>query len=135
IKVIEPDPASSDSLTLETTYTYDPMDSVTQIVQGSQTRTYVYDDAGRKTSETTPEAGTVSYQYNNDGLMTQRTDARGVVTTYGYDSALNRLTSISYNVSCCTSTVPATSTVSYTYGTSVASNNKGAADHHDRRAG
>jgi YD repeat-containing protein len=77
-----------------------------------------------KTSETTPEAGTVSYQYNNDSLLTQRTDARGVVTTYTYDSSLNRLTQISYNTNCC-STVASTSSVSYTYGTSTTSNNNG----------
>ncbi|MGH9814748.1 MAG: RHS repeat domain-containing protein [Candidatus Acidiferrales bacterium] len=125
IEVTEPDPANNNSLTLVTSYSYDPMDNLTQITQGAQTRTYVFDGLSRKTSETTPEAGTVSYQYNNDGLMTTRTDARGVITTYGYDTALNRLTSISYNVSCCTSTVPATPTVTYTYGTSAASNNNG----------
>jgi YD repeat-containing protein len=125
IEVVEPDPANGNSLTLSTTYSYDPMNNLTQISQGSQTRTYVYDDMGRKTSETTPEAGTVSYQYNSDSLLTQRTDARGVITTYSYDSALNRLSSISYNVSCCSSTVASTSTVSYTYGTSTASYNNG----------
>jgi RHS repeat-associated protein len=124
IEVTEPDPDNNNSLTLTTTYTYDPNDNLTQISQGSQTRTYVYDDMGRKTSETTPEAGTVSYSYNNDSLLTSRTDARGVVTTYTYDSSLNRLTQISYNTNCC-STVASTSSVGYTYGTSAASNNNG----------
>jgi RHS repeat-associated protein len=122
-EVDEPDPANSNSLTLVTTYTYDPMNNLTQISQGSQTRTYTFDDLGRKTQETTPEAGTVSYQYNSYSKLTQRTDARGVVTTYSYDSTLNRPTQISYNVSG-TSAV-STSSVSYTYGTSTASYNNG----------
>ncbi|MGH9554492.1 MAG: hypothetical protein ACRD2Y_01600 [Terriglobales bacterium] len=54
--------------------------------------------------------------------MTQRTDARGVITTYTYDT-LNRLYQVSYNVGA--TGVPATSTVTYTYGTSSASNNNG----------
>jgi len=125
IQVTEPDPAAGNSLTLHTYYTYDVLDNLTQIVQGSQTRTYVLDGLSRKTSETTPEAGTVSYVYNNDSQLTQRTDARGVIATYSYETALNRLTSVSYNVSCCTSSVPATTTVSYTYGINSASNNNG----------
>jgi RHS repeat-associated protein len=124
IEVTEPDPANSDSLTLTTSYTYDPMNNLTQVSQGSQTRTYEFDGLSRKTSETTPEAGQVTFSYNSDSLLTSRTDARGVVTTYTYDSSLNRLTQISYNVSCC-STVASTNSVGYTYGTSSASNNNG----------
>ncbi len=97
------------------------------VSQGSQTRTYAYDDMGRPTSVKTPEANQVAiaYQYNNFGLVTQRTDARGgggVITTYGYDT-LNRLNSVSYNVG--STGVPATSTVSFSYGTSSAQNNNG----------
>jgi YD repeat-containing protein len=124
IEVDEPDPSNSNTLTLATTYTYDPMNNLTQVSQGSQTRTYVFDGMSRKTSETTPEAGTVSYQYNNYGKMTQRTDARGVVTTYTYGTSLNRLTQISYNVSGA-SGVPSTPTVSYLYGTYPTSYNNG----------
>ncbi len=124
-EVDQPDPSNSNSLTLATTYTYNPLDEITQIVQGSQTRTYAFDGLGRETSETTPESGTISYQYNSTGKVTQRTDARGVVTTYSYDSTLlNRLTGISYNVSGATG-VPSTPSVSYTYGTSSSSYNNG----------
>lgn len=124
IETDEPDPTNGNSLTLATTYTYDPLGNLTQISQGSQTRSYVFDGLSRETSQTTPEAGTVSYQYNNYGKMTQRTDARAVVTTYTYDSTLNRLTGVSYNVSGATG-VPSTPSVSFTYGTSASTYNNG----------
>ena len=123
VEVDEPDPTSGNSLTLVTTYTYDPLDNVTSSVEGVQTRSYLYDGLGRMTSETSPEAGTSSYQYNIYGKRTQRTDARGVVTTYAYDTVLNRLTGISYNVSGTTAT--STPSVSYSYGTSPSSYNNG----------
>jgi RHS repeat-associated protein len=123
IETDEPDPSNSNSLTLATTYSYDPMDNLTQVSQGSQTRTYVFDGLSRMTSETTPEAGTVSYQYNSYGKLTQKTDARGVVATNTYDSSLNRLTQTSYNVS--GTSAASTPTVSYSYGTSTSSYNNG----------
>ncbi len=122
IEVTEPDPANNNSLTLVSAYMYDPLNNVTQITQGVQTRTYVFDGLSRKTSETTPEAGTVSYVYNNDSLFTQRTDARGVVTTYSHDG-LNRLYQISYNTA--GTTAAATPTVTYMYGTNSTLNNNG----------
>lgn len=57
-------------------------------------------------SATNPESGTVSYQYDNNGNLTQKTDARSITTTYAYD-VLNRLISRSYSNS--------TPTVSYFY--------------------
>ncbi len=121
-QVTEPDPGSSNSLTLVTTYAYDPLDNLTQITQGVQTRSYVYDGLGRKTSETTPEAGTVNYTYNSYSLMTQRTDARNVVTAYSYDG-LNRLTQVSYTTT--GTSAAATPTVSYAYGTNAVAYNNG----------
>lgn len=50
-----------------------------------------YDAAGNKTSLTDPDAGTKKYTYAADGTILTETDARGVVTTYTYDS-LGRLT-------------------------------------------
>jgi RHS repeat-associated protein len=82
----------------------------------------VYDALGRLTSATTPESGQLQYSYNSFDLVTQRTDARGVITTYNYDS-VNRLTNVSYNVG--STGVPATSTVTLSYGTSSTSNNNG----------
>src|SRR5207237_5784589 len=53
-------------------------------------------------------SGTVSYQYDENGNLTQKADARSVTTTYGYD-ALNRVISCSYSDS--------TPAVSYVYDT------------------
>jgi len=91
---------------LYTNYSYDVGDHLTKVVQGVQTRTFAYDGLGRKTSEITPEAGTVTYAYTTSGgglcsgdpsNVCQRTDARGVVSTYSYDHT-NRLTGVSYTV-------------------------------------
>lgn len=130
----EPDPSNANSLTLQTSYAYNVLDELTQISQGSQTRSYLYDPLGRLTSATTPESGAVCYgtvsggicQSNGydsfDNLLT-RTDARGVVISYSYDG-LNRLQGLSYNVSGATG-VPATPSVSFTYGANASSYNNG----------
>ena len=103
-------------LNYSTNYVYNVLDKLTNVSQGggSQTRAYLYDGIGRLTSSTTPEAGLVQFQYNSFDLVNQRTDARGVITTYGYDN-LNRLSSVSYNVGA--SGVPATPGLTYTYDT------------------
>jgi RHS repeat-associated protein len=88
-----------------TLYTYDAGDRLTQVVQAVQTRTFVYDGLGRPTSISTPEAGTETLAYTVSGALCsgapdnacQKTDARGVVTTYSYDS-LNRLVGKSYTI-------------------------------------
>jgi RHS repeat-associated protein len=97
--VYEPDPTNGNSLTLQTSYTYNIQDQLLVATQSSQTRTYAYDDLGRTTSVKTPETNQVAaqFQYNNFGLVTQRTDPRGVITSYGYDN-LNRLSTIGYTV-------------------------------------
>jgi RHS repeat-associated protein len=107
---------------VSTTYTYDQLNHLIGVSQGSQTRSYTYDGMGRLTSSTTPEAGTVSSAYNGFSLVTSTTDARGVVASYSYDS-LNRVTGVSYNVG--STGVTGTSSVSYSYGTSSSSNNNG----------
>src|SRR5713226_268286 len=63
-----------------------------------------------------PESGTISYQYDNNGNLTQKTDARGVLTTYVYD-ALNRATSRSYS--------DGTPSVTYAYDSTTITNGKG----------
>ena len=131
--LFEPDPSNGNQLTLQTSSTYNVLDKLTQVTQGVQTRTYVYDALGRLNSAATPEAGRVCFGtlsgstcqsngYDSFDNLLYRTDARGVVTNYGYDG-LNRLASISYNVG--TTGVPATSSATLTYGTSATQFNNG----------
>ena len=75
-----------------------------------QVRTFAYDGLRRKTSQTLPESGTTTYEYNAHGLLEWQTDALGVTTTYDYDMG-HRLTSRSY-----TDSTPAVSFLYYTTG-------------------
>jgi RHS repeat-associated protein len=92
-----------------TQYTYDVLNNlvgVTQNAQSSgseQTRTYVYDDLGRLTSETNPEAATTTYTYDTDstcgtskGDLVKKIDAVGNTTCYAYD-ALHRVTGTTFS--------------------------------------
>jgi len=99
------DSSGGSSSPVVTLYTYDAANRLTQVVQGAQTRTFVYDGLGRVTQETTPEAGTeaVSFTGPGGGLCSgdpsrpcSRTDARGITITYTYD-ALNRITRKTYS--------------------------------------
>ena len=103
-------------LNYQTSYSYDTLDNLTTVSQGSQTRTFVYDSLKRLTSATNPESGTISYAYDANGNLTSKTDARSITTTFAYD-ALNRATSRSYS--------DGTPTVSYNYDSSGISNGKG----------
>lgn len=114
IEVDEPDP-NTGSLNLSTCYLRDARGVVKSIVQGSQTRSFVYDGLGRLTSRTLPESGTTRFSYTTSGgqlcaghagKVCSVTDARNVTTTYAYD-ALNRITSKSYSDS--------TPSVTYSY--------------------
>ncbi|HEY0377477.1 MAG TPA: RHS repeat-associated core domain-containing protein [Pyrinomonadaceae bacterium] len=87
-----------------TDYTYDALSNLTQVSQGSQTRTFAYDSLSRLTSVTHPESGTLSYQYDANGNLTKRVDPRfipnsttvKITTTWTYD-ALNRPATKLYN--------------------------------------
>jgi RHS repeat-associated protein len=96
-----------------TSYSYDTLDNLTGVSQYdsvsniTQTRTFAYDSLKRLWSATNPESGTICYGtlsngqcqangYDGNGNLLYKTDARGVLSTYGYD-ALNRNTSISYS--------------------------------------
>jgi RHS repeat-associated protein len=133
--VYEPD--ASNGLTVQTAYAYNVLDELTGVAAPQtsplQTRTYNYDALGRLLSSVTPEGGTTCFgsktgsTCNTDGYdsfdnLLKRTDARGVLTSYAYDG-LNRPTNVSYSV---VTGVPATPTVSLTYGMSGCATTHGA---------
>jgi YD repeat-containing protein len=98
------DPAG---LNYTTTYAYDEMDNLITVSQGAQQRSFAYDSLGRLICASNPEnraasapsclttplptAGLLRYEYDGNGNLTRRTDARGVVAQYAYDN-LNRMT-------------------------------------------
>jgi RHS repeat-associated protein len=90
-----------------TEYAYDLNDNQTGVTQNAQSssaqsRSYVYDDLSRMTSETNPESGTTTYTYDTDstcgtskGDLVKKIDAVGDTICYAYD-AWHRLTSTTY---------------------------------------
>ncbi len=97
----------------QTSYTYDTLDNLVKVTQGSQQRFFMYDSLRRLLRARIPEQGTYSsldlsdpltgnsawsggYQYDANSNVTQKTDARGVVSTYVYDE-LDRNTTIDYS--------------------------------------
>jgi RHS repeat-associated protein len=113
VKVTEQNPANGNP-EWETSYSYDVLNDLTQVNQGGQLRTFTYDNKGRLKSETTPEAGQITYTYTDFDAVKTRTDSRGsgVVTTYTYGD-LNLLTGVSYDTSKATG-VATTASVSIT---------------------
>lgn len=88
-----------------TTYGYDALGNLTSVAQsGLNGRQFSYDSLSRLLSASNPESGTVSYNYDAaacgaaaaPGLLTCRTDARGITTAYSYD-ADSRLTQKAYS--------------------------------------
>ncbi|HEX8293586.1 MAG TPA: RHS repeat-associated core domain-containing protein, partial [Pyrinomonadaceae bacterium] len=99
-----------------TEYSYDAAGNLRRVKQGTQQRFFAYDSLGRLVRARNPEqdafaAGgdfpalndpvsgnqhwSAGYVYDANGNLTKRRDARGTVTTYGYD-ALNRNVTVSY---------------------------------------
>jgi RHS repeat-associated protein len=96
--VIEQD--DQGALDWETDYQYDGLDRLGRIDQKGastnpsdwRTRTFVYDSLSRLSSQTTPEAGLLTFNtYDLNGNLQLMTDARNQTVQYQYD-ALNRLT-------------------------------------------
>ncbi|MGC4061891.1 MAG: hypothetical protein QM749_13995 [Aquabacterium sp.] len=82
-------------LAIRTEYTYDARGKTLTVTEGvgsaqPKTTQYVYDAAGRRTSEIVDPAGlklTTSYAYDKADNVVARTDANGKVTRYIYDAS------------------------------------------------
>jgi RHS repeat-associated protein len=89
---------------LETDYSYSALGNLISMKQwggasgssGAVTRTFNYDTVSRLQSSSNPETGTISYFYDANGNLAQKTDARGIAITYSYDQ-LNRLLAKGYS--------------------------------------
>ena len=92
-----------------TSYNYDVFGNLSVVNQGSQTRYFMYDSLGRLIRARMPEQNTnaslslsdsvsgnsqwcLGYDYDANGNVMQKTDARGVTTTFDPYDALNRPT-------------------------------------------
>ena len=76
-------------------------------INAASSYTYIqYDDLGRRTRLSDPDAGVTTYTYNALGQIMSSTDARNITTTNSYDN-LNRLVQKAVG----------NQTISYTYGT------------------
>ncbi|SDQ37682.1 RHS repeat-associated core domain-containing protein [Pseudoxanthomonas sp. CF125] len=80
----------------QTQFQYDAQDNLTQVTdpKGLNT-TYAYNGLGDLTQLVSPDTGTTAYTYDSAGNRATQTDARGQTSTYSYD-VLNRLTGIAY---------------------------------------
>ena len=100
IRVDEPDGSnnlgSTSSPVQPTHYAYDVFGNLLTVTQGAQTRSFSYDSLSRLRTAFNPESGTTSYQYDDNGNLIVKTDARGVSLHNSYDS-INRITRRWYN--------------------------------------
>ena len=105
-------PGGPAELNFQTTYLYDTLDNLVKVTQGSQQRFFMYDSLKRLIRARNPEQETfgslsladpitgnstwsIGYEYDLNGNLIKKTDARGVDSIYAYD-ALNRNTTINY---------------------------------------
>jgi RHS repeat-associated protein len=85
-----------------TKYAYDALGNLKTVTQQigtsgtTQTRSYLYNSLKWLISSTNPESGTITNKYDNNGNLTEKTDARNLTTKYKYD-VLNRNTEVDYS--------------------------------------
>jgi RHS repeat-associated protein len=141
VEVVEPNPSGDGTVAaggLLTTYAYNALDNLVQVNQGAQQRRFGYDSLGRLTRQKLAEASatlddsgqyvgaggpgaqwSAAFAYDTRSNLVARTDARGVTTSYAYNSdPLNRLQSVSYTVGAqhdTSSPIAAAATVTYEY--------------------
>lgn len=90
-----------------TQYEYDALGNLRTAIQGTQTRSFVYDSLSRQILARNPEQNatltdsratglwSMSYQYDKNSNLWKKTDARSITTIFTYDE-INRVTSKSY---------------------------------------
>jgi RHS repeat-associated protein len=108
---------SSNFQAYKTSYAYDILNNLTTVSQGTQlqNRTFSYSSLSRLITATNPESGTITYNYEPNGNLSNKIDARGVKTNYIYD-ALNRVTHRNYSLTGSTpANYQASPNVLYTY--------------------
>jgi RHS repeat-associated protein len=112
-----------------TNYEYDNLNRLTTLLHGTTPEsTYTYDDLSRLLTATNG-AGTVTFTYNNRGLLESETDVFGRVLEYGYDANGNRTlleldgnthTTYAYDIANRLTTLTDDASQSYTYGYDIA---------------
>jgi len=91
-----------------TNYTINALGNLTNVLQnGSHPRSFTYDSLSRLQCSSNPESstaacpafgattfptGTLTYVFNPDGIVTKKTDARSISTSYTYDALHRELT-------------------------------------------
>ena len=125
-QILEPN-GTSKTPSMATNYTYDPLGNLTGATQHGSgsgptvTRAFTYDKLARLLTANNPETGNSTYSYSVPGLACAadsslpctKTDARSVITTYGYNT-INQLLSKTY-----TSAPAGTLSSCFAYGTSM----------------
>jgi len=66
-------------------YSYKSVGKLSTITSGGSSWSMEYDNLGRQTSLTDPDAGTISYRYNKYNELTKQIDARGKIDSLTYD--------------------------------------------------
>jgi RHS repeat-associated protein len=92
----------------QTTYTYDALNDLTQVLQnGSRQRSFTYDSLAQLTRAINPESGTISYIYDAGGNLSSSTapapnqsGSATVTLSYCYDT-LNRRAAKAYTAQSC----------------------------------
>ena len=81
---------------LKTSYQYDLLNNLTAVYQGLQQRNFSYSSLARLIITNNPESGTTNFEYDNNGNLVRKIDARQVITNYTFDK-LNRIKNRTYS--------------------------------------
>lgn len=66
-------------------YDYFSSGSPKTISYNGSVTSFLYDNSGNRISITDPNAGTITSEYDKYGMLTLKTDAKGIITNYTYD--------------------------------------------------